>query len=178
MTVYIYHYHSYPKIVCPFTKEILVRFMVFGCLLVIVLFVDILVLFPLFLFFFFYKFWSGMYWDEVYQVVVKTQHYLGFMYSEIAHLWYTGVWFLFFSISFENLKWLDKVLYPVISALPALHICRFLNRERGGLFCYCFVACNYIQVMYIWYKTQSCLPIFLTEKFISILCKNRDHHIK
>lgn len=53
MTVYIYHYHSYPKIVCPFTKEILVRFMVFGCLLVIVLFVDILVLFPLFLFFFF-----------------------------------------------------------------------------------------------------------------------------
>lgn len=54
MTVYIYHYCSYPKIVCPFTKEILVRFMVFGCLLVIVLFVNILVLFPLFLFFFFY----------------------------------------------------------------------------------------------------------------------------
>lgn len=54
MMVYIYHYCSYPKIVCPFTKEILVRFMVFGCLLVIVLFVDILVLFPLFLFFFFY----------------------------------------------------------------------------------------------------------------------------
>lgn len=54
MIVYIYHYHSYPKIVCPFTKEILVRFMVFGCLLVIVLFVDILVLFPLFLFFFIY----------------------------------------------------------------------------------------------------------------------------
>lgn len=52
MIVYIYHYCSYPKIVCPFTKEILVRFMVFGCLLVIVLFVDILVLFPLFLFFF------------------------------------------------------------------------------------------------------------------------------
>lgn len=43
MMVYIYHYCSYPKIVCPFTKEILVRFMVFGCLLVIVLFVDILV---------------------------------------------------------------------------------------------------------------------------------------
>lgn len=52
--VYIYHYHSYPKIVCPFTKEILVRFMVFGCLLVIVLFVDILVLFPYFLLLFFY----------------------------------------------------------------------------------------------------------------------------
>lgn len=52
MMVYIYHYHSYPKIVCPFTKEILVRFMVFGCLLVIVFFVDILVLFPFFFFFF------------------------------------------------------------------------------------------------------------------------------
>lgn len=37
MMVYIYHYCSYPKIVCPFTKEILVRFMVFGCLLVIVI---------------------------------------------------------------------------------------------------------------------------------------------
>lgn len=54
MMVYIYHYCSYPKMVCPFTKEILVRFMVFGCLLVIVLFVDILVLFPLFLLFFFF----------------------------------------------------------------------------------------------------------------------------
>lgn len=52
MIVYIYHYCSYPKIVCPFTKEFLVRFMGFGCLLVIVLFVNILVLFPLFLFFF------------------------------------------------------------------------------------------------------------------------------
>lgn len=49
MIVYMYHYCSYPKIVCPFTEEILVRFMVFGCLLVIVLFVDILVLFLLFL---------------------------------------------------------------------------------------------------------------------------------